>query len=156
MNDPLAELVDEVRRRISELGFEVVDVRRRGSRTRPILETRIDRPGSKPGEGVTSADCAKVSRRLEQWLDETQILGPKYILEVSSPGIERPIRWPEHWRRFRGHDVNVKVPSLGRFRATIVDVRDDAYVVLRPAGKGEEVTVPIADVKEATLAVDWA
>ncbi len=156
MNDALAGLIDEIRTRVDELGFEVVDVRRRGSKTRPVLEIRIDRPGSLPGHGVTSQDCAIVSRGLERWLDETQLLGLTYILEVSSPGIERPIRWPEHWRRFRGQDVHVKLARGGRIRATIVDVTDDdSKVLLGVKGQADTMIVPLEDVKYATLAVDW-
>ena len=155
MNHDLEELTAEVRRRVDELGFEVVDVRRRGSKTRPILEIRIDHPGSTPGCGVTSQDCAVVSRGLERWLDETQLLGLNYTLEVSSPGIERPIRWPEHWRRFRGQDVHVKTHHR-RMRATIVDVtEDDAKVVLNVKGQAAPVVVALDDIKDATLVVDW-
>lgn len=156
MTDDLAELTAEVRRRVDELGFEVVDVRRRGSKTRPVLETRIDRPGSTPGEGVTSQDCAVVSRGLERWLDETQLLGLTYTLEVSSPGIERPIRWPEHWRRYRGRAVHVRLNRGGRFRATILDVTEDGSTVeLAVDGQAEPMTVALAKIKDATLAVDW-
>jgi ribosome maturation factor RimP len=70
--------------------------------------------------------------------------------------MERPIRWKEHWKRFRGHDVHVKLAGRGRIRATIVSVGDMA-VVLRPEGaaEGEEVTVPMEEARDATLAVDW-
>jgi ribosome maturation factor RimP len=150
------DLIAEIRRRVWDLGFEVVDVRPRGSRQRPLLQVRIDRPDSSPGHGVTVSDCAVVSRALEAWLDETRQLGAKYVLEVSSPGIERPVRWREHWMRYCGQDVHVKLASHGRIRATIVRV-DDTSVSLRPQGAavGEEVTVPLEEAREATLAVDW-
>jgi len=155
MNKEQAGLTDEIRRRVEQLGFEVADLRRKGSRQRPLLQIRIDRSDSEPGHGVTVADCATVSRGLEEWLDESGILGSKYILEVSSPGIERPVRWPEHWRRFQGRAVNVRLPERGRIRATIVDVTEDARVVLNLAGSEEEITVLIEDRLDATLAVDW-
>src|SRR5439155_683087 len=117
---------------------------------------RIDRPGAAPGHGITVDECAQVSRALEAWLDEAGILGPRYILEVSSPGIERPLRWREHWIRFVGHDVNVRLPGRGRVRATIVRVPDDAdTIVLRLKGESGEVVVPIADTRDARLVVDW-
>lgn len=95
-----------------------------------------------------------VSRALEPWLDETAVLGRRYVLEVSSPGIERPVRWPEHWARFEGQDVNVKLEGRGRVRARIIRVGDGS-VVLRPIGAGRDVTVPITEARDATLAVDW-
>jgi ribosome maturation factor RimP len=149
------DLISDVRARVSDLGFEVVDVRKRGSGGRVGLQVRIDRPESEPGHGVTVDDCASVSRALERWLDESGTLGPRYVLEVSSPGIERPVRWPEHWRRFEGHDVRVKLPGHGRVTATILRVSGDETVVLRPAG-GEEVAVPMVDAQDATLVVDWS
>jgi len=154
--DKIAEdLIIQVRARAESLGFELVDVRQRGVGKRVSLQVRIDRPESRPGEGVTANDCATVSRALEAWLDETGLLGPRYVLEVSSPGIERPIRWAQHWRRFQGHDVRVKLPDRGKVRATIVRVIDDDVVALR-LGNGEEVTVSLEDARDATLVVDWS
>ena len=156
MLDDLAELTAQVRARITTLGFELADIRQGGSRTRPLLQVRIDRPDGTAGTGVTVEDCARISRALEEWLDEAGILGARYILEISSPGIDRPIRWPEHWQRFVGRDVNVRLPGRGRVRATIVRGPDAAAtVVLRLRAGNEEVTLPLADARDARLAVDW-
>ena len=81
----------ELETRIEALGYELVDLETAGSKTRPLLRLRIDRPGSEPGKGVTVDDCTRVSRALQQYLDEQQDLGDRYVLEVSSPGIERPL-----------------------------------------------------------------
>src|SRR5207237_9507521 len=146
MLDDLAELTAQVRARITTLGFELACVRQGGSRTRPLLQVRIDRPDGTAGTGITVEDCARVSRALEEWLDEAGILGARYILEISSPGIDRPLRWPEHWQRFVGRDVNVRLPGRGRVRATIVRGPDAAAtVVLRLRAGNEEVTLPPAD-----------
>lgn len=154
----LEELTQGVRSRVQALGFELVDFRWGGAGSRPRLQARIDRlGGSEPGDGVTVDDCARASRALEAWLDEEAVVGPKYILEVSSPGIERPIRWPEHWQRYQGQDVHVRIPKRGRVRATIVDVVDDGNaVVLHPSGDPTDMTVRLHDVRDATLAVDWS
>lgn len=155
-HNALDQTIAEVRRRAATLGYELVDLRLGGGRQRPRLQVRIDRPDSEPGQGVTVDDCAVVSRALEAWLDEADLFGPRYILEVSSPGIERPIRWPEHWARFVGRTVRVKVPGLGRIRAEIVRMAgDDEAVVLRPEGSDEEMTVPLTGALDARLAVDW-
>jgi ribosome maturation factor RimP len=156
MADDLKDLTEHVRARVTALGFELADVRQGGSRTRPLLQVRIDRPDIAPGTGVTVDDCARVSRALEQWLDEAGILGPRYILEVSSPGIERPVRWREHWVRFIGKDVSVRLAGKGRVRATIVSVPDTGdTVVLRLHETGDEVSVTLAEARDARLAVDW-
>ena len=154
-NDP-ADLTADVKARLAPLGFELADVRKGGSQSRPLLQIRIDRPDAAPGHGITVEECAQVSRALEAWLDEAGLLGPRYILEVSSPGIERPLRWREHWVRFVGRDITVRLPGRGRIRATIVRVEDDAdAVVLRLKGEAVEVVFPLADTRDARLVVDW-
>src|SRR5574341_264974 len=120
------------------------------------VQVRIDRPDSEPGHGITVDDCALVSRALEQWLDASGLLGYNYILEVSSPGIERPIRWRRHWERFVGRDVTVRLAGRGRCRATIQRVPpDEDAVVLRLAEEQAEVTVRLEDARDARLVVDW-
>jgi ribosome maturation factor RimP len=152
----LVQLTAEIRRRVSDLGYELVDLRKRGAGSRIGLQLRIDHPEAEPGEGITVGQCAEVSRALERWLDEDQVLGPRYVLEVSSPGIERPVRWREHWERFRGREVNVRVEERGRFRATIVGVQpNNDVVVLAPTGEPNTVEVPLDRIRDATLVVDW-
>ncbi len=156
MGDNLENLTAEARRRIAEMGYELVDLRRRGSERRPLLQVRVDRPDTTPDHGITHQDCKLVSRALEEWFDAEGAFGERYVLEVSSPGIERPVRWPEHWSRFRGREVNVKLAGRGRVRATIVDTSDDgSTLVLRVAGTDEDITVPLRDARDATLVFDW-
>jgi ribosome maturation factor RimP len=147
-------LLAPIRDHIAGLGFELVDLRRVGTAQRPILQVRVDRPDSRPGQGVTADDCAGISRSLERFLESSAMVGPRYVLEVSSPGIERPLRWPEHWRRFVGQRARVRADALGgRRQVEIVAVPDDEHVTLR-GEDGAEVTLPLADVREAKLAVD--
>jgi ribosome maturation factor RimP len=80
-------------------------------------------------------------------------LGNRYVLEVSSPGIERPVRWHRHWVRFVGSEVNAKLAGLGRVRARIVAVPDADTVVLEPQG-GVARTYKLADIRDARLAAD--
>jgi ribosome maturation factor RimP len=155
MKSSADSLIPDIRERMMALGFELVDLRQRGAGKRLSLQVRIDLPNSEPGHGVTADDCATASRAIEAWLDETGILGKQYVLEVSSPGLERPIRWPEHWRRFVGHEVRVRLPGTGRVRAEIVRVIDDAAVVLRQKD-GVETTVSIEQAEDAILVVDWS
>jgi len=150
----VADLTNEVRARVAELGFELVDIRQRGAGSRVRLQVKVDRPDSQPGRGITVDECAQVSRAIEAWLDASGVLGNRYVLEVSSPGIERPLRWREHWERFRGREVQVRIRGRHRLRATIEGVRSDDVVVLRPRG-GEPEDVALEDIEEATLAVEW-
>jgi ribosome maturation factor RimP len=147
-------LLAPIRDHIAGLGFELVDLRRAGTLQRPILQVRADRPDSRPGQGITADDCAVISRSLERFLESRAMVGPRYVLEVSSPGFERPLRWPEHWRRFIGRQAQVRADSFpGRHRMEIVSVPDDEYVVLRRED-GSEVTLAFEMIRDATLVVD--
>jgi ribosome maturation factor RimP len=144
-----------IREHVAGLGFELVDMRRTGTMQRPILQVRVDRPDSRPGQGVTADDCAGISRSLERFLEARAMVGPRYVLEVSSPGLERPLRWPEHWRRFVGHRARVRAPALGGRRVVeIVGLPDEEHVVLR-GEDGGEATLALDEIAEATLIVDW-
>lgn len=154
MSGEYKDLLAEVRYRVAKEGYELADFREGAGGRRVRLQVRIDLPGSRPGHGVTVADCARISRVLETWLDSSEILGRAYVLEVSSPGIERPIRWRNHWEQFVGHEVNVRLPERGRVRAQILSVASET-VQLLPVGDERGVEVEISDSLNATLAVDW-
>lgn len=144
-------LLEAVRRIVAGLGFELIEFRMSGPPQRPAIQVRIDRPESRPGQGITAEDCARTSRELEQVLEAPGGVGNLYMLEVSSPGIERPIRFPEHWRKYAGRVVRVKARSLkGHPLAIIVDLPDENHVRLRLAD-GTEPVVTLADIKEALL-----
>jgi ribosome maturation factor RimP len=148
MNDQLEHVVMH---ELGEIGYELVELRKGGTRTRPVLEVRIDR---RDGETVTVDDCARASRALEARLDSGDLVAERYDLQVSSPG-ERPLRTPAEWRRFVGRWANVLAPDFGgRVEGEIlsIDGEDDGtVVVLRPA-RGEAMRIPLAAVKEARLA----
>jgi len=149
------DLLSPIREHIASLGFELVDFRRAGTLDRPILQLRVDRSDSAPGHGITAEECASISRRLERLLESRGLVGPRYVLEVSSPGIERPVRWPEHWRRYVGRRVRIRAQGLsGRPEAEIIAVPDDAHVRVR-FPDGRELTLALSDVREANLTHDW-
>jgi ribosome maturation factor RimP len=155
MSIPLEQLSDELESRLAAIGFEVVDVRKGGGGSRTRLQVRIDWLNAAPGRKVTIEDCATASRHLEAWLDASGVLGPKYVLEVSSPGMERPLRRLAQWARFVGREADVRLPDRGRVRARITAVDSDAgTVTLLPRG-GDAVTIPAAEARDATLVVDW-
>jgi ribosome maturation factor RimP len=152
---PDAAFLQLIREHVEALGFDLADLRRTGTLERPILQLRVDRPDSRPGHGVTADDCAAISRSLERFLESRGLVGPRYVLEVSSPGIERPLRWPEHWRRFVGQRARVRAAGLpGHPTVEIVSVPDDDHVVLRLPDGGER-SVALADIRDAHLTHDW-
>ena len=156
MSQP-ADLQRELTERVTALGFEVVECKVGGSRRHPHLVLRIERPGARAGNGITVDECATVSRALEPWLDETGVGEGRYLLEVSSPGLERPLRRPDEWERYIGSMVEVLVPGLGgRFRARLVAVADgpEPSVELE-FPKGVRRTLLLSEIKEARLVFEW-
>ena len=147
-------LVESFRAQLAALGLELADLRIGGTQARPLVQVRIEWPPPDESRRVTVDDCAMASRALEAWLDAGGPLGPRYVLEVSSPGLDRPLRWHRHWLRFVGRDVQATVAGLGRVRARIVAVPDETTVVLEPAGAAPR-PVPLAGIRDARLAVDW-
>src|ERR687886_292559 len=95
---------------LESMGFELVELRRGGTRTRPVVDVRMDRLD---GERVSVDDCARVSRALEARLDAGGVVPERYVLEVSSAGIERPLKKPGDWRRFAGRLASVRSAALG-------------------------------------------
>ncbi len=151
------EFERQLSERLAALGFELVDLRHGGTARRPHLSVRIDWAASEPGRTVTVDDCAVVSRALEAWLDETGVGGGRYILEVSSPGMDRPLRRLSEWRRFLGRGVDVLVPQYGgRFRVTATQVLEEPEPAVElEFPKGERRIVRLSEIKEARLGIDW-
>lgn len=152
VTDALERLISTL---IEALGFELFELRLAGSRSRPTVQIRIDRLDA--GK-VTVDDCAVVSRAVEARLDEAGSLGDRYVLEVSSPGLERRLRNAADWQRFVGRKASVSSPALnGREEVEIVAVHGEpgAEVVLVRDERGQEQRVALADVKDARLAFHW-
>ena len=155
--------VDKIERGIEavvgRLGFELVAVDRGGGRRRPLLRLRIDRKGSVPGRSeLTVDDCAVISRAVGEWLDETGQAGESYILEVSSPGVERPLVRQGDYERFAGLAVRLRGfgPLAGGERQVegilrgVREEGDEGPVVVLEA-EGEELRVPLAGIAKANL-----
>src|SRR5688572_13024319 len=139
-----------VNAQLESADFELVELRKGGTKNRPLIEVRIDRHD---GQGVSVDDCAKVSRLLEARLDESGLVPERYVLQVSSPG-DRPLRSPAEWRRFVGRWVSVLAPEHGgRFEGKLVGVVGEGgaeNATLEVEGKERQ--LPLAGVKEARLA----
>ena len=153
----------ELESRVEALGYEFVELERAGSKGRPILRVRIDVPGSAPGKGVSVEDCTKVSRALEAYLDEQSDLAENYMLEVSSPGIERPLVRAADYERFAGQEVAVKtsVPQgekkQKRFEGELLGLAADGgpeRIRLR-LKSGDVLEIPRAQIARAHLVFRW-
>lgn len=159
------EIDGEMERRVDDLGYELVEIRWGGSVSRPILKVRIDRPDAGPGEGVTVDECAEVSRGLEPWLDDHEALSERYVLEVSSPGVDRPLVRARDFERFRGEHVAVMsegqkilVDKATRLEGELLGLAaegTESEAVLLRLPNGEEVSVPRSEIRKAHLVFTW-
>lgn len=153
MNDTLESIVIQ---EVAALGYELVELRQRGSRSRPVLDLRVERAD---GARVSIDDCARVSRAVEARLDATKVVGEQYVLEVSSPGIERPLQSARDWRRFAGQPAVVTAPPLpgGKAEVTIVALEgaEGGEVAVVRDKRGLEHRIALAEVSQARLAFHW-
>jgi ribosome maturation factor RimP len=153
----------DIEAQVEQLGFELVELERAGSRTRPILRLRIDRPQGPDGEvaaGVDLGDCARVSRALELYLEERGDVPSRYVLEVSSPGIERPLTKPRDYRRFAGERVAVLgagplIDGAKRVEGELLGLSNDEGVVLIRADGGAELAIEREKIKRVHLVYRW-
>ena len=149
--------------RVEELGYEVVELRWAGSGHRPMLKLRIDRSDTIPGQGVTVDECARVSRDLESWLDEHEAISERYVLEVSSPGVDRPLSRPRDFERFKGECVAVNGNEVLLGRATrlegellgLAESGTDNESVLLRLPSGEEVGILRSEIRKTHLVFTW-
>jgi ribosome maturation factor RimP len=157
MNGTLEEIVAS---EIKPLGLELFELRQTGSKGRPVLDVRVER---EDGEKVTVDDCASASRAIEAKLDAEDFGGRRYVLEVSSPGIERPLRKAKDWTRFAGEKAivtaNVAGDPAGRRtdEVEIVGIEGDpgGEVVIVKNERGDERRFPLSAVEKARLAFHW-
>lgn len=143
----LASLVQPV---VDRLGFALVRVALIGGKSAQTLQVMAEDPAT--GQ-LTLDQCADISRALDPVLEEADPIPDGYRLEVSSPGIDRPLTRPADWDRWSGHAVRVVVdpPIAGRkrFEGVILGLADGAARL--ETGKGDEVALPLAGIAAAKL-----
>ncbi len=149
-NEELSELLDPA---IVDLGLELVGIEFSPDAGGSVLRVYID----EPGRGVTIDDCERASREISALLDVNDPVAGRYTLEVSSPGLERPLFTPEHFSRFVGEQVRIAVdlPIDGRrrFQGPIRSVDGDRITIDQD---GALVTIVHANIARARLVPDYA
>ena len=133
---PLAEEVAE------ELGYEIVDIEFQNGSKHDLLSIFIYKK-----EGIDLDDCTEMSRSLEKKLDNLEALKNPYYLEISSPGLDRPLKTKDDYRRNIGNEVDVKlyVPIDGQKEFNFVlDKYDDENIYFMKDEK--ELAIPIKSI----------
>jgi ribosome maturation factor RimP len=149
LHDRLVGLLEPL---VENLGYELVLLEFNAHKGSALVRLFIDAPA-----GVTLADCEKVSREVEGVLDVQDPIPQNYRLEVSSPGLDRPLVKPRHFERFAGQVARVQLlaPQGGRrkFQGVLRGLRSD-NVVLDTADAGT-VEVALGNIERARLVPDF-
>ena len=163
---PPAHVVEAVRAIASRVaashGLDIFDVQFRREASGMVLRVQIDRPGpaATAQESVSVGDCALVSRDLSAVLDVEDVVPTAYTLEVSSPGLDRPLRHADDYRRFAGRRAKIvlrdKVDGQSFFKGCLAGVEDeDAVRVVIDADDGRRHHVPLGVITRANLEVEF-
>ena len=152
--DRLSALIESL---VARESVELVDVEVAGSRKRPVVRVYVDRP-----EGVGVDDCARISRLLEAGLEGAGAVPETYVLEVSSPGLDRPLRERRHFERYLGRDVEVRLhdPRDGRRRIVgtlehVADADEGSFAITVIDSEGGRWTFADRDIAKARLHWTW-
>ncbi len=156
----VAALVRPIAARVAaSYGLEIFEVQFRREAGGMILRVQIDRPGStaQAHDSVSVEDCARVSRDLSTVLDVEDVVAIAYTLEVSSPGLDRPLRQPDDYQRFAGRTAKIvmreRVDGQGYFRGKLAGL--DGQTVLIDGEDGRQHRVPLALITRANLEVEF-
>lgn len=140
---------------VAGLGYDLEDVEVRSGGGQPELRIAVDRDG-----GADLDALADVSRALSDVLDVADLFGEQpYDLQVSTPGVTRPLTLPRHWRRAQGRKVSLtrSVDGADQPLSGRIGVADDESVTLVHNDKGRmsETVIPFAEITRAVLDVDF-
>jgi len=138
---------------VSALGLELEDVELRSAGRRQILRVLVDSPS-----GISLDEVAAASTAVSAALDDVDVLGDEpYTLEVSSPGVDRPLTVTRHWKRNVGRLVDVTLLDGTQVTGRVRSVEDDEVVLeLTVKGRTSTRTIALAEVKRAVVEVEFA
>ncbi len=148
LENKIAKLAEQI---AASMGMEIVLVEIRGEGNGSVVRTFIDKPG-----GISLDDCERFSRRISVSLDVEDWIPFRYHLEVSSPGLDRPLVKEADFLRFGGRNVKVRtrlsLDGQKNFRGRILGVTEGRlYLEVAP---GKQVGIALADIEKANLMDD--
>jgi ribosome maturation factor RimP len=135
---------------LSDRGLEVYDVEQHG----PVVRVTVEGP-----DGVGLDDLSQITRALSLALDEHDPVPGRYTLEVSSPGLERPLRTPRHFERAIGTEITVKtkldIDGQRRFGGTLLAADDEGITVRSLEEPSVDQRLELADIEKARTVFHW-
>jgi ribosome maturation factor RimP len=148
-------LIQEVSKTIEPIlrsqGLELIDVEYNREAQGWVLRIYLDREG-----GITVEDCAEASRELGAILEVRDLIPNRYVLEVSSPGVTRPLKRPEDFNKYQNRSVKIKLfmPLEGRrnFKGKLLGLKEDKVSV---ESERRIYEIPIQNIAKANLEVDF-
>jgi len=151
-NNKTAAVVEElIAPGLSDMGIELVDIKYSKEGARWFLRIFIDQPG-----GIGLEDCRRVSEYVGPLLDEHDPIPHAYTLEVSSPGIERPLKKPADFERFTGRQISlntfVAVEGKRKFKGLLKSAGNHSVTV---EVNGESIVIPMEQVASARLVAEF-
>ena len=135
-------------------GMEIIDIefRHEGGRSGRVLRLYLDKEG-----GPNMDDISRVSHALSDVLDSDNAIETAYTLEVSSPGINRPIRRPEHFSRFLGKRIRVRTRDMIDGRRSFLGVLSEvAEHGIKLAQDGKEYSILFPMIEKSNYEHDWS
>ncbi|HIG79271.1 MAG TPA: ribosome maturation factor RimP [Cycloclasticus sp.] len=152
MNQAPAKILELIEPAVTGLGYEFVGAEFTGQGKLSVLLVYID-----SDKGILVTDCSKVSHQISGIMDVEDPISGQYRLEVSSPGMERPLFKLEHFERFKGSMVKLELSQTTlegqrRFTGDILEVKGNTVHL---HVDDEEVEIPFALIKKARLAVKF-
>jgi ribosome maturation factor RimP len=151
--DQSARLLESVETLLDGSDYEVVDLVCAGSSRGLIVRVLVDRPG-----GVTIDDCARLSRAVGDHIDQHDLVPGRYVLELSSPGVDRPLRRGRDFARFKGETALIvtyeKVEGRHKHTGVLEGFDETREAVLLALPEGGSVAIPLGAVKKAHLKRD--
>ena len=143
-----SHVLELAERAASTHGVEVLELKLRGQGRGRVLSVILD------ADGPVEADIVeRVSKDLSRALDQADPLQGSYILEVTTPGLERPLQSARDFRRQRGHEVSIVRGGVASSVQGLVLDADDQAVTLDV--DGSQVQVPLSDVVRGTVVLPW-
>jgi len=157
MDDQLSQIKEAIISVLNSLKLELFDLEYVGNARNGVLKVAIDKTG-----GVQLEDCERASRNISPLLDAYNFIDHRYTLEVSSPGLDRPLRNIEEFGKAIGKLVHIKINEPVNLQKALtgrlISVEENGNIIISiegKKGKATDIITPYQNILEAHLEVEW-